>query len=105
PSGTALQLAGDAAAARGLAAQALRFGREGRAGPRPATEIGGHAVRGGTWAGDHEVLLAGDGEWVELRHGASDRQAFSLSDPAAPRYIATSPPGLYTMDDVLSQRR
>ena len=105
PSGTALHLAGDAAAARGLAAGALRFGREGRAGPRPAAEIGVHAVRGGTWVGDHAVLLAGEGEWIELRHVASDRQAFACGALAAARYMATSPPGLYTMDDVLNQRR
>ena len=105
PSGTALHLAGDAAAVRGLAAGALRFGREGQIGPRPAAEIGVHAVRGGTWAGDHAVLLAGEGEWIELRHVASDRQAFACGALAAARYIATAPPGLYTMDDVLNPRR
>jgi 4-hydroxy-tetrahydrodipicolinate reductase len=105
PSGTALQLAGDAAAGRGLAAEALRFGREGRVGPRPAAEIGVHAVRGGTWVGDHAVLLAGEGEWIELRHVASDRQAFAFGALAAARYIATAPPGFYTMDDVVDQRR
>jgi len=101
PSGTALLLAGDAAARRGWSADALRFGREGRVGPRSAEEIGVHAVRGGTWVGDHTVLLSGEGEWIELRHVASDRQAFAHGALAAAQYIATSSPGLYTIDDVL----
>jgi 4-hydroxy-tetrahydrodipicolinate reductase len=105
PSGTALLLAEDAAARRGWTAGALRFGREGRVGPRPAEEIGVHAIRGGTWVGDHTVLLSGEGEWIELRHVASDREAFAHGALAAVRYIATSPPGFYTMDDVVRQRR
>jgi 4-hydroxy-tetrahydrodipicolinate reductase len=105
PSGTALLLAADAAAPRGLQQDALRFGREGRVGPRPAAEIGVHAVRGGTWVGDHTVLLSGEGEWIELRHVASDRQAFAYGALAAARFLATSSPGLYTMNDVLNPHR
>src|SRR6185295_18837656 len=56
PSGTALTLAGDVQEGRGLAASSLRHGREGSVGPRPAAEIGMHAVRGGSWVGDHAVL-------------------------------------------------
>jgi len=102
PSGTALQLARDAAARRGWKAEALRFGREGKTGPRPAAEIGVHAVRGGTWVGDHSVLVSGDGEWVELRHVACDRQSFAQGALAAARFVATAPPGFYTMDDVVN---
>ena len=101
PSGTALLLAKDASQRRGWTADALRFGREGRTGPRPAAEIGVHAVRGGTWIGDHAVLLSGEGEWLELRHVASDRQAFAHGALAAARFMATAAPGLYTMDDLL----
>jgi 4-hydroxy-tetrahydrodipicolinate reductase len=105
PSGTALLLARDAAESRGWDQTGLRSGREGRVGPRPAAEIGLHAVRGGTWVGDHTVLLAGEGEWIELRHVASDRQAFAHGALAAARFIATSSPGLYTIDDVLNPHR
>jgi 4-hydroxy-tetrahydrodipicolinate reductase len=104
PSGTALLLANQAAAARGWPAESLRFGREGRSGPRPGAEIGVHAVRGGTWAGDHAMLLAGEGEWIELRHVATDREAFAHGALAAARFLATSPPGFYTIDDVLHSR-
>jgi 4-hydroxy-tetrahydrodipicolinate reductase len=104
PSGTALTLARDAAAARGLAADAaLRFGRSGRAGPRSAGEIGVHAVRGGTWVGDHTVLFAGDGEWIEMRHVAQDRGAFAQGALAAARFtIAVGRAGIYNIEDVLN---
>ena len=103
PSGTALTLANDAAAARGLPAQrALRFGRQGRVGPRSADEIGVHAVRGGTWIGDHAVLIAGEGEWLELRHVAQDRLAFAHGALAAARFAAARKhAGFYHIEDVL----
>lgn len=101
PSGTALALAREAAARRGLDDGALRFGREGRVGARPVGEIGIHAVRGGTWTGDHAVLLAGEGEWLELRHVAEDRAAFAHGALAAARFVAGAGPGLYTLDDVV----
>lgn len=101
PSGTALTLAGDVRAARGLPAGALRHGREGQVGARPADEVGVHAVRGGSWVGDHQVLLAGEGEWLELRHVAQDRAAFAHGALAAVRFVATAAPGGYTMEDLL----
>ncbi len=105
PSGTALTLAADAAKARGLSSGALRFGRKGRTGPRRATEIGVHAVRGGTWIGDHTALLAGPGEWLELRHVAQDRLAFAQGALAAADFLARGPrPGIYTIQDVLLAR-
>ncbi len=101
PSGTALTLASDVRAARDLPEAALRHGREGPAGPRTAREIGVHAVRGGTWVGDHQVLLAGEGEWLELRHVAQDRAAFAHGALAAARFAASAPAGEYTLEDVL----
>lgn len=103
PSGTALTLANDAAAARGLTAErVLRFGRHGRVGPRSADEIGVHAIRGGTWIGDHSVLVAGEGEWLELRHVAQDRLAFAHGALAAARFAAgRKEAGLYNIEDVL----
>jgi len=63
-----------------------------------------HAVRGGTWVGDHAVLLAGEGEWLELRHVAQDRLAFAHGALAAARFAARrSAPGLYNIEDVLSE--
>lgn len=101
PSGTAVTLVNDIRAARGLAPESVKHGREGLVGPRPAAEIGVHAVRGGTWVGDHTVLLAGEGEWLELRHVAQDRAAFAHGALAAVRFLVTAAPGSYTLEDVL----
>ena len=61
-------LAAEVARRRGrYPASSVRHGREGKVGPRPAAEIGVHSIRGGTWVGDHAVLLAGTGESLELR--------------------------------------
>jgi len=101
PSGTALTLADDIREARGLPESALRHGRHGTAGPRPAAEVGVHAVRGGSWVGDHTVLLAGEGEWLELRHVAQDRAAFAHGALTAARFVTTVDAGWYTLEDVL----
>ncbi len=101
PSGTALTLADDLLAARGETRSSLRHGREGVAGPREPGELGMHAVRGGTWVGDHQVLFAGEGEWLELRHVAQDRSAFAHGAVAAARFAGAAAAGWYTLDDVL----
>jgi 4-hydroxy-tetrahydrodipicolinate reductase len=101
PSGTALALARQAAEARGWPASSLRHGREGMAGARPDAEIGVHSVRGGSWVGDHSVLLAGPGEWLELRHVAQDRGAFARGALAAAEFLVNAAPGLYTFEDIL----
>lgn len=105
PSGTALALARVGMEVRGLNETALRHGRSGRLGTRPANEIGVHAVRGGSWVGDHEVLLAGNGEWLELRHVAQDRGAFAHGAIASARFAAGAAPGLYNLEDVLKTAR
>ena len=105
PSGTAVTLASDVRAARGLPPEAVRHGREGLVGPRPAGELGVHAVRGGTWVGDHQILLAGEGEWLELRHVAQDRAAFAHGAVAAARFVASAGAGLWTLEDVLRAGR
>jgi 4-hydroxy-tetrahydrodipicolinate reductase len=104
PSGTARTLVDDVRAARALPPESVRHGREGLVGPRPAAEVGVHAVRGGTWVGDHQVLLAGEGEWLELRHVAQDRAAFAHGAVAAARFVAGAGAGLWTLEDVLRAR-
>ncbi|MFM8558348.1 MAG: dihydrodipicolinate reductase C-terminal domain-containing protein, partial [bacterium] len=104
PSGTARTLVDDVRAARAFPPEAVRHGREGLVGPRPAAEVGVLAVRGGTWVGDHQVLLAGEGEWLELRHVAQDRAAFAHGAVAAARFVAGAGAGLWTLADVLRAR-
>jgi 4-hydroxy-tetrahydrodipicolinate reductase len=102
PSGTALALAEAVAAERGWPwPAALRAGRHGAAGPRPEAEIGVHAVRGGSWVGEHAVLLAGPHETLELTHVAHDRDAFAAGALVALRFLAGAGPGRYTLEDAL----
>lgn len=102
PSGTALLLGEAAAEGRGmpLAGNALR-GRDGETGARPEGRIGFASLRGGTVVGDHTVILAGNGERLELRHVAEDRGLFAAGAVKAALWTRGRAPGRYTMADVL----
>lgn len=102
PSGTARTLAEILAEVRQWQVdEALRHGRQGLVGERTSTEIGMHAVRGGDVVGDHTVIFASPGERVELTHKASSRETFAEGALRAARWVASQPPGLYTMQHVL----
>jgi 4-hydroxy-tetrahydrodipicolinate reductase len=76
-------------------------GREGLVGERSRQEIGIHAIRAGDLAGDHTVLFGAAGEYLELRHHATSRDAFALGALRAVRFVAQASPGFYDMGDVL----
>jgi len=101
PSGTALRIADAVLAAKGLDRSALRTGRDGKPGPRTKNEVGVLAMRGGDVIGDHTLVLAGEGERIELTHKATDRALFAKGALRAARWIANRPPGRYEMRDVL----
>ena len=101
PSGTAARLLEILLEERRLGAEALRHGREGITGERTPTEIGVHALRGGDVVGEHTVLFSGLGERLELTHKATDRGIFARGALRAARWVATQPPGVYDMQDVL----
>lgn len=75
-------------------------GREGRSGKR-GHEIGMHALRGGTVAGEHSVYFFGQMEEIELRHRADSREIFARGALRAARFAVQAKPGLYDMEDVL----
>ncbi|MEH3107095.1 MAG: 4-hydroxy-tetrahydrodipicolinate reductase [Sphingomonas fennica] len=102
PSGTAILLGQAAAAGRGVAlADAKRSGRDGITGAREAGTIGFAALRGGSVAGDHQVILAADGERIELGHRAESRAIFAAGALKAAEWLAPRPAGRYGMGDVL----
>ena len=76
------------------------YGREGITGPR-GREIGIHALRGGTVAGEHSVFFFGPDETLEFRHSAASRRIFAVGALKAARYVLGQPAGLYNMDNVL----
>ena len=75
-------------------------GREGRPGKR-GHEIGVHAVRGGTVAGEHSVHFFGQMEEIELRHRADSREIFARGALKAAAFAIQAKPGLYNMEDIL----
>ncbi|MEM9736686.1 MAG: 4-hydroxy-tetrahydrodipicolinate reductase, partial [Pseudomonadota bacterium] len=102
PSGTALMLAEAAAAGRGVALGDVEDrARDGITGERQPGAIGLHAVRGGDVVGEHDVIFAGPGERVVLRHLASDRIIFARGAVKAALWGQTRKPGRYNMADVL----
>lgn len=103
PSGTALMLAQSAAKGRGATLQELsRFDRisEHPHAREPGT-IGYASLRGGSVAGEHLVILATDGERIELGHRAESRMIFARGALAAARFLVGKPAGLYSMRDVI----
>jgi len=78
------------------------FGRHGQTGQRPAGQIGVHAVRMGDVVGQHEVFFSTLGETVSLRHTAHTRDTFVQGALRAAEWIVGKPPGLYSMQNVLS---
>jgi 4-hydroxy-tetrahydrodipicolinate reductase len=103
PSGTALLLGQSAAKGRGATLQELsRFDRIGEhPHAREPGTIGYASLRGGSVAGEHVVILAGDGERLELGHRADSRRIFARGALAAARFLVGKPAGLYTMRDVI----
>ncbi|MEM6758099.1 MAG: 4-hydroxy-tetrahydrodipicolinate reductase [Pseudomonadota bacterium] len=102
PSGTALMLGEAAAAGRGVALGDVRdAARDGITGARRRGNIGFTAVRGGDIVGEHDVLFAGPGERIVLRHMATDRGIFARGALKAALWAQDKAPGQYDMLDVL----
>jgi len=83
PSGTALMLGAVAQCARG------------------SGEIGFASLRGGTVAGDHDVMFLGPDERLILSHRAETRMIFARGALAAAAFLVGRPAGLYSMRDVI----
>jgi 4-hydroxy-tetrahydrodipicolinate reductase len=102
PSGTALRLLEIAAEARDRSAVDIaKHGRKGTNATRAPGEIGLHAVRAGDVVGDHVVVIAGEGERIELAHRATSRAVFAAGALRAARWVADQPAGRYSMAHVL----
>jgi 4-hydroxy-tetrahydrodipicolinate reductase len=100
PSGTALLLGAAANRGRGQADGAA-LNEYDRSGARKAGGIYYASLRGGSVAGDHMVVLAGEGERVELGHRAESRAIFASGALKAAKWIVGKPAGRYAMSDVL----
>ena len=102
PSGTALMLGEAAAEGRKVTLDEVRdSGRDGITGARKAGAIGFAAIRGGDIVGEHDVIFAGQGERIVLRHVATDRTIFARGAIRAAVWGQGQKPGEYDMQDVL----
>lgn len=100
PSGTALHLGAAAAQGRGGGPPDERS-RDGTGLKRQSGAIGYAAIRGGTVAGDHDVMFLGPDERLILSHRAESRAIFARGALAAARFLRGKPAGLYSMRDVI----
>ncbi len=102
PSGTAKLLGEAAARGRGIDLVAnSESGRDGITGARAKGAIGFAALRGGSVAGDHTVILASDEERIELTHRAENRMIFARGAVKAAEWLVGQSAGRYGMDGVL----
>lgn len=100
PSGTALLLGEAAALGRGTKLVAEK-GRDGTSFKRERGAIGFASLRGGTVAGEHDVLFLGREERLILAHRAESRAIFARGALAGARFLVGRTAGLYSMRDVI----
>ena len=100
PSGTALAIA-DAINSALEQKQEYIYDRHSRRKKRSKTEIGMHAVRGGTIVGDHSVIFAGNDEIIEINHMAMSKEIFAVGSLRAAKFLYNKKPGLYNMKDLI----
>ncbi len=79
-----------------------QYGREGIG--KRGEEIGIHSVRGGTIAGEHTVIFAGEDEILEITHQAHSKQIFATGAVLAAQFAVRQTAGLYDMNDVLFKK-
>lgn len=100
PSGTALMLADSVNEAFDEKKRYVE-GRSGIVGAREKSEIGIHAVRGGTIVGEHEVMFAGEDEILTISHSARSKRVFAAGAIRAAKFLKNRAPGKYEMKDLL----
>ena len=102
PSGTALMLADSINEVFGNQKRYVN-GRDGIVGAREESEIGIHAVRGGTIVGEHEVMFAGEDELITITHSARSKRVFATGAIRAAKFLHGKEAGRYEMKDLLAQ--
>ncbi len=103
PSGTALKIAEKICNVTGQKIDDVAiYGRKGITGERPQEQICIHSIRSGDIVGEHTVIFGNIGERLELVHKAQTRDSFVMGAIRAAKFLAGKSPGLYRMEDVLS---
>ncbi len=96
PSGTAIMLANAINETLNNSKHYV-YDRHSRRQKREKSEIGMHAIRGGTIVGEHDVIFAGHDEVITLSHSASSKTVFAEGSINAAIFLKDQPAGLYDM--------
>ena len=96
PSGTALMLAGAINETLNNEYHYV-YDRHSKRQKREKTEIGMHAIRGGTIVGEHDIIFAGHDEVITLSHSAASKEVFAVGSVNAAVFLADQKPGMYDM--------
>ncbi|MCK9477896.1 MAG: 4-hydroxy-tetrahydrodipicolinate reductase [Firmicutes bacterium] len=104
PSGTALAIADAITEAVSKPCEYV-YDRHSVRKKRKRSEIGIHAIRGGTIVGEHSVIFAGMDEIIEIKHQAASKEIFAVGAVRAARFIIGKPPALYDMRDIVNSER
>ena len=100
PSGTAILLA-DAINDSLSERKDYIYGRHGREDKVSFSQIGIHAVRGGSIPGRHTVMFAGPDEVIEITHTVYSGKVFATGALRAATFVKDMPPGLYDMNSLI----
>ncbi|WP_297959126.1 4-hydroxy-tetrahydrodipicolinate reductase [uncultured Ruminococcus sp.] len=77
------------------------YDRHSRRQKREKSEIGMHAIRGGTIVGEHDVIFAGHDEVITLSHSAASKGVFAAGAVNAAVFLKDKPAGLYDMSQLV----
>lgn len=102
PSGTAIML-GNAINETLENSKHFVYDRHSRRQKREKSEIGMHAIRGGTIVGEHDVIFAGQDEVITLSHSAASKMVFAEGAVNAAVYLKDRAPGLYDMQMLVGE--
>lgn len=102
PSGTALMIA-DAVNESLDNRYHYVYDRHSKRQKREKTEIGLHAIRGGTIVGEHDIIFAGHDEVITLSHSAASKEVFAVGAVNAGVFLAKQQPGMYDMSRLMEQ--
>lgn len=80
------------------------YDRQSKRQKRTDTEIGIHAVRGGTIVGEHEVIFAGRDEIITLSHSARSKEVFAVGAVNAALFLKDKAPALYSMKELVAEK-
>ncbi|MCM1007338.1 MAG: 4-hydroxy-tetrahydrodipicolinate reductase [Ruminococcus flavefaciens] len=73
------------------------YDRHSRRQKREKSEIGMHAIRGGTIVGEHDIIFAGHDEVITLSHSAASKTVFAEGSINAAVFLKDQSAGLYDM--------